>query len=109
MAVSAHFRNDHVGPRYLSRDPAPPHPAKRRRTIPLNSEESLVEFIRDRSNVRPYVRSSTQKLKWTVELHEDFLRAVKKLGGKDSKFRQTHAVLKFPFVLNCHSSQVDRC
>lgn len=82
MAVSAHSRND-FGPRYLSRDPAPPHPAKRRRTIPLTSKESLVEFIRDRSNVRPYVRSSTQKLKWTAELHEDFLRAVKKLGGKD--------------------------
>lgn len=89
MAVSAHARND-VGPKWLSRDPAPLHPVKRRRTIPLSAEDSLVEFKRERSNVRPYVRSSTQKLKWTVELHQCFMRAVNKLGGKDSKFCLTH-------------------
>lgn len=90
MAVSAQGRND-VG-RWLSRNhPPPAYPAKRRRTIPLNAEDSLVEFKRDRFNVRPYVRSSTQKLKWTVELHQSFMRAVNKLGGKDSKFCRTHS------------------
>lgn len=82
MAVAAHTRND-LGRGSLSRDPAPRHPVKKRRTIPLSADDSFVELKRDRSNVRPYFRSSTQKLKWTRELHQSFLSAVDKLGGKD--------------------------
>lgn len=80
MALTERARNDD-GPRWFTGREAPPR--RRRTVIPLNSEDSFVEFKRDRSNVRPYVRSSTNKLKWTVELHQSFMRAVIKLGGKD--------------------------
>ncbi|KAG0569281.1 hypothetical protein KC19_6G079800 [Ceratodon purpureus] len=58
---------------------------KSSRVATINAENSaLVErFRRDRANVRPYVRTSTQKLKWTHELHQCFMHAVEKLGGQD--------------------------
>ena len=61
---------------------------KSSRVATINAENSaLVErFRRDRANVRPYVRTSTQKLKWTHELHQCFMHAVEKLGGQDSKY-----------------------
>ncbi|KAG0625523.1 hypothetical protein M758_2G062000 [Ceratodon purpureus] len=60
-----------------------PYPTKKRGVIPMTAEDSVAQFKRDRSNVRLYVRSSTQKLKWTRELHQSFMRAVNRLGGKD--------------------------
>ena len=51
-----------------------------------NSALAVETFRRDsRPNVRPYKRTSTQKLKWTYELHQCFKRAVEKLGGQVSK------------------------
>lgn len=52
----------------------------------MTAEDSVAEFRRERGNVRSYVRSSSHKLKWTRELHQTFMRAVARLGGKDSKF-----------------------
>lgn len=77
---STHVRTE-VG-RGMSRTPLP-HSPKKRSVIPMTAEDSVAEFKRDRSNVRPYVRSSTHKLKWTRELHLSFMRAVNRLGGRD--------------------------
>jgi hypothetical protein len=90
---STHVRTE-VG-RGMSRSTPLPHSPKKRSVIPMTAEDSVAEFKRDRSNVRPYVRSSTHKLKWTRELHLSFMRAVNRLGGKDSKFCCTHACLIF--------------
>lgn len=61
-----------------------PHPFASRMGNESSTIESFsTEFRRDRSNVRPYVRSSAQKLKWTQELHECFMCAVFQLGGQD--------------------------
>ncbi|XP_024400245.1 uncharacterized protein [Physcomitrium patens] len=48
----------------------------------VTGEESLATFKRYRK-ARPYVRSSTHKLKWTLDLHQSFMCAVNRLGGKD--------------------------
>ena len=59
---------------------------KKRSLIALSAADSAAELKRDReviANARPYVRSSTHKLRWTKELHDSFLRAVKTLGGPD--------------------------
>ncbi|XP_073386802.1 putative Myb family transcription factor At1g14600 [Physcomitrium patens] len=42
----------------------------------------MVEYQREASNVRPYVRSSMYKIKWTLGLHHTFLCAVNYFGGK---------------------------
>uniref|UniRef100_A0A7I4CMA9 Uncharacterized protein n=1 Tax=Physcomitrium patens TaxID=3218 RepID=A0A7I4CMA9_PHYPA len=44
----------------------------------------MVEYQREASNVRPYVRSSMYKIKWTLGLHHTFLCAVNYFGGKSS-------------------------
>lgn len=38
------------------------------------------------SRVRRYRKSSVPRLKWTPELHDHFVEAVHKLGGKQSEF-----------------------
>ena len=89
-----HVRSDSIGSG-MSRSATLSYSTKRRSVIPMTAEDSVAEFKRDRSNVRPYVRSSTHKLKWTGELHQSFMRAVTLLGGKDSKFCCTQACLPF--------------
>lgn len=62
------------------------YPEERSSRVAINAENSasIVEsFRRERVNVRPYVRTSTQKLKWTYELHQCFMLAVEKLGGQN--------------------------
>lgn len=93
-AKSTHVRSE-VGNEMSRGTSTLPYPTKKRGVIPMTAEDSVAEFKRDRSNVRLYVRTSTQKLKWTRELHQSFMRAVNRLGGKDSKFCSTHACLSF--------------
>lgn len=39
-----------------------------------------------KTGVRPYLRSTTPRLRWTRDLHLTFINAVNNLGGEDSKF-----------------------
>ncbi|XP_024387570.1 uncharacterized protein [Physcomitrium patens] len=48
----------------------------------VTGDESLATFKQYRK-IRPYVRSSMHKLKWTLDLHQCFMGAVNRLGGKD--------------------------
>ncbi|XP_024370607.1 uncharacterized protein [Physcomitrium patens] len=75
---SSHGRNE-IGRRVSSRTR---HPYSAQ-TLRISADNSLDEFKRDRANVRPYVRTSTQKLKWTPELHQCFMQAIDRLGGQD--------------------------
>ena len=44
-----------------------------------------MEMMKERSGIRPYVRSNSPRLRWTDDLHRCFVRAVERLGGEDSK------------------------
>ncbi|CAO2842518.1 unnamed protein product [Amaranthus hypochondriacus] len=42
-----------------------------------------MEMTKERSGIRPYVRSNSPRLRWTDDLHRCFVRAVERLGGED--------------------------
>lgn len=52
----------------------------------------------ERRTVRQYVRSKLPRLRWTPDLHLSFVHAVERLGGQESKFRQSFLLL-FDFLM----------
>nr|PNR59286.1 hypothetical protein PHYPA_002077 [Physcomitrium patens] len=76
VSDSSHGR-DEIGRRLCQRAILP------QSTQSINADDSSDEFKRYSCNVRPNLCTSTQKLKWTQELHECFLRAVDHLGGQN--------------------------
>lgn len=54
-----------------------------------SSSNSTVEESEKKPSVRPYVRSKMPRLRWTPELHLRFVQAVDRLGGPDSKSKNS--------------------
>lgn len=60
-----------------------------------NSQKSTITDADDQNSktnsgaaplsVRPYLRSTEPRLRWTPDLHHSFAHAVERLGGEDSK------------------------
>ncbi|KAG0567146.1 hypothetical protein KC19_7G114400 [Ceratodon purpureus] len=74
---------------------------KRRVLIPMSTAASIAEL--KRNYVRPYVRTSTHKLRWTKDLHQSFMDAVTLLGGKDKATpKQILALMKRDDVTIAH-------
>lgn len=57
-----------------------------------SSNSTVEETDQKKASVRPYVRSKMPRLRWTPDLHLQFIQAIERLGGQHSKFIYAHCM-----------------